>query len=335
MMKHFLILLFCSVFFSTNVFSQTVSNVFAEQQGNDLIIFYTLETDEPCEINLYISNDAGRTWEGPMQKVSGDAGKNIIAGKKQLRWIVLEERESLVGNQVQFRITAIEDRVKEPEMVLVKGGAFLMGTNGVKDNALSGDEWPKHNVILRDYYIGRYEITQELWAKIMGSNPSHFKCLHCPIENISWDEVQEFIRKLNHLTGKSFDLPSEAQWEYAASGGVNSSGYIYSGSNDLTKVAWYVANAENKTSPVGYKRANELGIYDMTGNVWEWCRDWYASDYYENSSKKNPEGPAQGSQRVVRGGAWRTSVAFSRITTRFFEYPDAKSNIVGFRLIHY
>ncbi|MBR7028214.1 MAG: SUMF1/EgtB/PvdO family nonheme iron enzyme, partial [Bacteroidaceae bacterium] len=189
------------------------------------------------------------------------------------------------------------------KMIAVEGGTFLMGSPE-SDADTDDDEKPQHEVTLSNYYIGETEVTQELWETVMGSNPSEFKGPKLPVENVSWDDCQTFIGKLNAQTGKTFRLPTEAEWEYAARGGKKSKGYTYSGSNTIGNVAWYDGNSGGTTHEVSTKQANELGIYDMSGNVLEWCQDWYGATYYENSSTTAPQGPASGTYRVLRGGSW-------------------------------
>ena len=165
----------------------------------------------------------------------------------------------------------------------------------------------------------------------MGSNPSKFKGDNLPVEQVSWNDIQEFITKLNTMTGKTFRLPTEAEWEYAARGGNKSKGYKYSGSNTLDNVAWYTNNSSSKTHPVGQKQPNELGLYDMSGNVWEWCQDWYGS--YSSSSQTNPTGPSSGSYRVLRGGSWYHFARICRVSYRLNSDPDDRYNLNGFRLV--
>jgi formylglycine-generating enzyme required for sulfatase activity len=197
----------------------------------------------------------------------------------------------------------IESLIKN--MVEVEGGTFTMGCTSEQGNNCKKNEIPMHSVQLNSFYIGRFEVTQEQWDAVMGSNPSRFNdCADCPVENISWDDAQYFINKLNSMTEKEFRLPTEAEWEYAARGGKNSKGFKYAGSDEIALVAWHGRNSGNRTHKVGEKIPNELGLYDMTGNVWEWCSDWYAEDYYSNSPKNNPTGPAFGTYRVLRGGSW-------------------------------
>ena len=215
-------------------------------------------------------------------------------------------------------------------MVYVSGGTFTMGATSEQGGDAFDREKPAHSVTLSGYYIGKYEVTQELWKAVMGSNPSRFKGDNLPVERVSWNDVQEFLRKLNAMTGKRYRLPTEAEWEFAARGGNSSRGYKYSGSNSLGSVAWYDGNSGNKTHVVGTKSPNELGIYDMSGNVREWCQDWYGS--YSSSSQRNPKGPNSGSYRVDRGGSWFSRARYCRVSTRNNRTPDFRDSSLGFRL---
>lgn len=215
-------------------------------------------------------------------------------------------------------------------MVAVKGGTFTMGaTYDDAEVDAEVDEEPAHEVTLSDYYIGQTEVTQALWEAVMGSNPSNHKGDNLPVENVSWDDCQVFIQKLNQLTGKQFRLPTEAEWEYAARGGRKSQGYKYAGDDYIGSVAWYSGNSGYETHPVATKQANELGIYDMSGNVWEWCSDWFGG--YQSSSQSDPQGPSSGSRRVYRGGcsifAWGCRVSFRDCNT-----PDFCNTNLGLRL---
>ena len=217
------------------------------------------------------------------------------------------------------------------DMVRVEAGTFTMGATPEMENP-SEDEKPPHQVTLtNNYYIGKYEVTQALWQAVMGNNPSGYKGDNLPVEQVSWDDCQEFISQLNRITGKTFRLPTEAEWEYAARGGKKSRGYQYSGSNNLSDVAWYYDNSGNKTHAVGSKQANELGIYDMSGNVWEWCQDWY--DDYNSSSQTNPTGANSGSGRVGRGGSWYDAARVCRSSCRGIITPDSRSDDLGLRLV--
>jgi formylglycine-generating enzyme required for sulfatase activity len=214
------------------------------------------------------------------------------------------------------------------QMVFVKGGTFKMGdTFGIGNR----EERPVHQVTLGNFYIGKYEVTQSQWKLIMGDNPSHYKdCDKCPVERVSWNEVQIFLTKLNMLTGKNYRLPTEAEWEYAAKGGELSQGFRYAGGNNINFVSWYSGNSQGKTQPVGTMNPNELGIYDMSGNVYEWCSDWF--DYYTESPKTNPEGPEQGEFKIVKGGSWYGYIGGSRISCRASDDPGNKRSYIGFRV---
>ena len=217
------------------------------------------------------------------------------------------------------------------DMVKVEAGTFMMGATSEMHD-LFNDEKPVHQVTLtNDYYMGKYEVTQALWQAVMGSNPSIFKGDDLPVEQVSWNDCQEFISKLNNLTGKKFRLPTEAEWEYAARGGKKSRGYQYSGSSNISDVAWYTDNSGSKTHPVGMKQSNELGLYDMTGNVWEWCQDWYGS--YVSSSQTNPIGAVSGSYRVDRGGSWNYFARGCRLSFRYCSTPGSRRHDLGLRLV--
>ena len=216
-------------------------------------------------------------------------------------------------------------------MVYVSGGTFIMGGTSEQGSEAESDEKPTHNVTLSSYYICKYEVTQALWRAVMGSNPSYFKGDNLPVESVSWNDCQTFINRLNSYTGRNFRLPTEAEWEFAARGGNYSRHYKYSGSNYIGDVAWYGDNSGNRTHPVGTKQANELGLYDMSGNVWEWCSDWYGS--YSSYSQSNPTGPNSGSYRVLRGGCWYSFARYCRSSFRFCGTPGDGHDFLGLRLV--
>ena len=217
------------------------------------------------------------------------------------------------------------------EMVAVQGGDFTMGCTPEQGGVCSNNEKPQHRVTISDYYIGKYEVTQSQWKAVMGKNRSRFKGDDLPVENVTWTEVQEFIRRLNAQTGKQYRLPTEAEWEYAARGGNKSREYMYSGSNDLDRVAWYGSNSDRKTHVVGTKSANELGMHDMSGNVCEWCSDWYGN--YNSDAQTNPTGASSGSYRVFRGGSYYKNEFGSRVTYRDSFIPGFRDGDLGFRLV--
>jgi formylglycine-generating enzyme required for sulfatase activity len=211
-----------------------------------------------------------------------------------------------------------------PEMVLVKGGTFKMGSDKYDS------EKPIHAVTLNDFHMGKYPITQAQWQKIMGNNPSHFKGDNMPVEMVNWYDCQAFCKKISEKTGETFRLPTEAEWEYAARGGNQSKGFEYSGSNNVGEVAWYNSNSDSKTHTVGTKKSNELGIYDMSGNVWEWCSDWYGS--YSGAATNNPTGAVEGSNRVLRGGGWYNNSRGCRVANRYNDTPTYRNFNLGFRV---
>ncbi|MGR3293072.1 MAG: SUMF1/EgtB/PvdO family nonheme iron enzyme [Candidatus Scalindua sp.] len=219
----------------------------------------------------------------------------------------------------------------EDGMVFIKGGCFDMGD--IFGTGTS-DEKPVHTVCVGDFYLGKTEVTQKQWKDVTGSNPSKFHCGDCPVERVSWNNVQDFIKKLNEKTGMNYRLPTEAEWEYAArSGGWKEQ---WAGTNDKEKIGeytWYGYTAEGVTHAVAGKTPNGIGLYDMMGNVWEWCSDWYDKQYYETSPSKDPQGPSEGSNRVLRGGGWRSKDKGLRTTDRNDFIPTSKKfTDIGFRL---
>ena len=312
---------------------QTVSDVDAYQEGKTIVVTY--RTDKAGTIDaVYCSTDGGRTWGEPLRSVTGDVGKRMPAGEHRIVWDVLADREKLSGNNICFKVEANAGRYTVNgvtfDMVRVDGGTFRIGATSEQGSDAYSDEKPVHSVTLDSYYIGKTEVTQALWRAVMGSNPSDFKGDDLPVENVSWEDCQTFIEKLNSLTGRSFRLPTEAEWEFACRGGNNSRGYKYSGSNDINSVAWYDDNSSNRTHTVATKSPNELGIYDMSGNVWEWCADWY--DSYSSNPQTNPTGPLSGSYRVDRGGSWNGSAWDCRSSGRINNDPTYRGNNLGLRL---
>lgn len=230
------------------------------------------------------------------------------------------------------RENSFTDPATGMEMIFVKGGCYQMG-----DTFGDGDanEKPIHEVCVNDFYVGKYEVTQGQWREIMGSNPSSFSICgdNCPVENVSWNDVQNFIIKLNNRTGKRYRLPKEAEWEYAArSGGKSENWPGTSSESSLENYAWYHVSSASKTHPVGQKQPNGLGLYDMCGNVWEWCHDWYDNNYYGSSDRDNPAGPSSGSHHVIRGGGWFNSAANARAAFRGRFLRDNRYYNLGFRL---
>lgn len=232
--------------------------------------------------------------------------------------------------ECQERLTFIVNGVSF-DMIRVEGGTFMMGATSEASRNAVDEEKPTHPVTLSSFSMGETEVTQELWQAVMENNPSEFKGTNHPVENVSWNDCQEFIRKLNSLTSRNFHMPTEAEWEFAARGGNKSCGYKYSGSNNIGDVAWYTSNSRLTTHPVKQKKANELGIYDMSGNVWEWCLDEY-SNSYDSSPNNNPNGPSCGTIHVLRGGSWIDNARSCRSSNRYYCFPEFRVFIIGLRL---
>ena len=271
----------------------------------------------------------------------------------------IDSMKILFQEDISKKDTDIFSTLEKDEMVYVEGGTFTMGATSEQGSDYDSDELPTHQVTLSDFYIGKYEVSQQLWEYVMkysgtaadgssmsayasdvwlGTNPSSTYGVgdYYPAYNVSWEDIVNiFIPRLNRITGKIFRLPTEAEWEYAARGGNKSKGYKYSGSNIISDVAWYDDKTYNTnnfgTHQVGTKSPNELGIYDMSGNVYEWCSDWYGS--YSSSSQTNPTGPTSGSYRVYRGGSWNFEAQYCRVSYRNDIIPSFRSDRSGFRLV--
>lgn len=232
------------------------------------------------------------------------------------------------------------------EMVLVEGGTFMMGGTSEQGNDSEKNEKPPHEEKVDTFYIGKYEVTQKLWNAVIGAGhnqSSNSGCDDCPVEQVSWNDAQVFVTKLSILTHKPFRLPTEIEWEYAARGGNRSKGYKYSGSDNIDEVAWYINNYQKKpsgktgtTHPVGMKKPNELGIYDMSGNVWEWCDNFYNKEYEQNGKIIHEDWPYKGMKplfrRVLRGGSWGGTAKGCRVSYIDFDVPSYRDEYGGFRL---
>jgi len=221
------------------------------------------------------------------------------------------------------------------ELILVPGGTFEMGG---QDTEVHEEEKPVHLVTLKSFYIGKYPVTQAQYKKVMdNANPSERKGENYPVTNVTWDEAVTFCQKLSKLTGKTCRLPTEAEWEYAARGGKYSKGFKYAGSDSIGEVAWYGSNHNGGVRAVDENeknmKPNELGLRHFSGNVWEWCQDWYDAKYYSISPERNPVGPDSGSSRVLRGGSWNDYPQSCRVSLRYFIAPDLRSINLGFRLV--
>lgn len=247
-----------------------------------------------------------------------------------------KKSENTHANYEDFHLNGVDFR-----MIFVEGGDFVMNEGNEQVNDTNQQMHIAHSVALSDFYIGETEVTQALWQAVMGTNPSHFKGnLQRPVECVSWNDCQLFIQKLNQLTGRTFALPTEAQWEYAALGGTKSQHHRYAGSDNIDEVAWYRNNAREGldtldanygTHPVKSKKPNELGLYDMSGNIWEWCHDWF--DAYPTTPQQDPTGSKNGERRICRGGGWKGIESYARCTERDHLPQDYGDYGLGFRLI--
>ena len=239
--------------------------------------------------------------------------------------------EVLEGAQPESKNRLIQVGNVQFEMVHVEGGTFRMGATEEQGRDAWDNEKPVHRVTLSSYLIGKHEVTQALWEEVMRNNPGYIERGDCPVAYVSWNDCQEFIEKLNARTGMRFRLPTEAEWEYAARGGDRSKGYKYAGGDNLDEVGWFIDNSGNLTHPVGEKKPNELGLYDMSGNVWEWCQDWRGA--YSSEAQKNPAGPQSGRGRVLRGGSFWSGAGNCRVSYRAHCGPGLSGDNYGLRLV--
>ena len=315
--------------------AQQMSNMQTRFTGSHVEVFYTLTSNASANIELLYSTDRGNTFQ-TCRAVTGDL-QSQTSGNKKIIWECAEEGVIVADVILKLNAKTDTDALKTDmdliEMVFVEGGSFRMGCTKEQGKDCHNYEKPEHQVTLSSFYMGKYPVTQGEWKAVMGHNPAYFsKGDNYPVENVSWDDVQEFIRKLNMQTGKNYRLPTEAEWEYAARGGKKNLGYKFSGSNNVNNVAWHEGNSNESTHPVGAKQPNELGIYDMCGNVWEWCSDW--SGPYSALAQTNPTGPGSGSYHILRGGSWRAPIADCRVSYRYDVTPGDHYYSLGFRIVH-
>lgn len=338
-MKRYVLMLTWLLLLPIAVCAQTVTNVIAEQAGKKIVVSYQL--DKQADISIQYSTDGGSTYRS-MSHISGDVGSDVAAGQRMITWDVLADMEKLVCSNLVFKVMPDGEKLTfmvngvSFTMIQVKGGTFTMGATREQGSDAYDWEKPTHSVTLSTYYMGETEVTQALWQAVMENNPSYFsKGGEYPVEQVSWNDCKTFVSQLNSLLssqlgGKRFALPTEAQWEYAARGGNKNQRYKYSGSNSLSAVAWYTDNSAGSTHAVKTKQANELGLYDMSGNVREWCQDWYSS--YSSSSQTNPTGSSRELNRVLRGGCWNCSAGDCRVSFRFNYTPSIRYFNFGLRL---
>lgn len=338
-----LVLLASILLSSSFVLAQKVTNVNFHREDKELTITYAL--DRQADIRVRVSVDGGRYFSSPLENLSGDVGKAIKPGKEKkiIAYDLIDLRgipDTLDSALVRF-IVEVDDGSEDVRlgdilipMVPVKGGSFMMGCvdkSVAKHNYEA--EFPVHKVTVDDFYMCKYEVTQRLWVAVMNDNPSRWNHNDSlPVEQVSWNDVQIFITRLSQMTGQRFRMPTEAEWEYAARGGQKGHGYVYPGANaDLNSIAWYGSNADNHTHPVGQKRPNELGLYDMAGNVWEWCSDWMGA--YTSGAQTNPQGPKDGEHKILRGGCMTSPSWGLTVSDRSWYQPDRGYGFHGIRLV--
>ncbi len=318
-------------------FGISVVNVSSKQAGSAIEVLYDItgsNEDDRFNVNLFCSIDGGKTYSMPLTKVSGDIGFDIEGGfGKKITWNVLDEMNHLIASKVVFKVSLqlIPDGARN--MIFVKGGQYMMGRNSG-----SPDESPAHKVNINDFYIGKYEVTvgdYKTFCKEMNySMPENSEDWNNqqPVTYVDWFDANAYCQWLGEKTGKKFRLPTEAEWEYAAKGGAKSKNYIFSGSDNINDVGWYKTNSEGvKYSKVGSLSPNELNIFDMSGNVWEWCYDWYNEKYYQQSPVHDPQGPRIGKLKTGRGGSWHDPAV--PVTYRFYMSLTAGSSFMGFRVV--
>ena len=366
------ILSVCGSLYGNSVPVVDITGVSQRTDGSFMVdLFYdVIDADgDVLTVSLQVSADNGASWDTCLQ-VWGAVGEGIVSGTgKHIEWNAGAEIPDLVAN-LEFKVLADDGYAQPPtppNFIYVPGGTFTMGrTSGSGDP----DELPTHSVTLNSFYIGKYEVTQAEYTEIMGSNPAHGYGVgnNYPVYFVSWYSMLKYcnLRSMGegltpcytisgstnptdwgtvptysnanwdsvicNWSANGYRLPTEAEWEYAARGGTNTPDYLYSGSNDISEVAWYSLNSGGSTHPVGTKSPNGIGTYDMTGNVWAWCWDWHSISYYSSSPSSNPTGPASGSGRVRRGGGWLDSAYNCRLSDRDGEGPHTIRDVNGFRL---
>ncbi len=351
--------------------AQRISNVDFEVKNNKVEITYDIlnvEKDQKFDITLWYSF-TDRNYQRIYSNLTGDIGQITATQKgnitnQKIIWNALAGGESIKGDII-FKVQAvITDPFPSPEMVFINGGTFQMGSN----DGDSGEQ-PVHRVTVSDFYIGKYEVTNEEYCYFLNDYGSDkvksgaysgesminfsgsWKAEKCriiqrganysvesgyskyPVIYVTWYGANEYCQWLSRKTGKTYRLPTEAEWEYAAGGGSIHQKYAGTDSeNSLSSYAWYDDNSGSKTHKVGTKSPNKFGLYDMAGNVWEWCNDWYDSDYYDSSPSRNPKGPSSGSVRVFRGGSWLNFASDCRVAIRIYDFPTFSSYNIGFRV---
>ena len=325
--------------------AQELTNVQFRQEGQAVIVSYDLipqHADDRFEVALYVSLNGGSMYLGPLSQVQGHSGPDQAGGYlRQMRWEAVAELGQIAAAQARFKVRATQTRAGGsrpadlpplPTMIRIPGGTFQMGS---KEGG--PDEKPVHTVTVSDFYLAETEVTFEQYdhfCEATGRSKPDDKGYgrgNRPVINVSWNDAQDYCRWLSQTTGQTYRLPTEAEWEYAAGGGA-SGRTKWAGTNSEGDLGSYaVYSSTSGTSPVKSKRPNRLGLYDMTGNVWEWCQDWYGSDYYASSPSRDPRGPDSGAYRVLRGGSWSRLPAYARVADRNFYTPSYRYYHGGFR----
>jgi len=330
-------------FTATIAFSQDVEvkNVFAAQNFNDIIVAYDLLSDNESQkytVTLYCSTNGGKVFGDPIINAKGDVGFNVSPGEgKKIIWDVLDEFNQFVYDDVVFKVRAWANTSDFMDLVLIEGGSFTMGNASGQE-----DEKPAHEVQLSNFYISKYEITVKQYEEFcekkgrnMPESNSEWRDNH-PMTYVSWEDAKEYCNWLSELTGDKYRLPTEAEWEYVAEGGIYNKSTSKIETEDIDEYAWHKRNTGGFShSEVGLLKANVLGVYDIIGNVWEWCEDWYHKDYYSFSPKLNPKGPQSGRYKVkvARGCSYDNYPESITRTVRIFVTYTKQENHIGFRVV--
>ena len=321
-------------------YADSVENVrFTVTEDDKFVITYDLNGSGDCAVTLSVSQDGGQEFGIKPRSVSGDVGDRVPAGKgKRVVWDVFKDLQRLQGD-IAFLVTADQKgfspgakssgAIAGMVFVQIPGGSFNMGSNDGES-----DEKPVHRVTIQPFKMQTTEVTQAQWKAVMGNNPSNWKGDNLPVETVSWDYCQSFITKLNSLDpGKGYRLPTEAEWEYACRAGTTTKYSTGDREADLARAGWYRGNSDSKTHPVGEKAPNGWGLYDMHGNVWEWCQDWYHDSYSGAPTDGSSWDRPSGTYRALRGGSWYFIDIVCRSADRNWNNPDFRGNYYGFRLV--
>ncbi|GFO55402.1 hypothetical protein GMSM_24090 [Geomonas sp. Red276] len=323
-----------------------VKNLRSGQQGNKAFAVYDL-AGKPGELDAEVKvviEVGGEKYTSDRLTLRGDLGKGVKVGVgRRIEWDLLKDMPAGFDGEVTWDVDAVAPRapaspgiageITDPwtgiTLLPVPGGCFTMG-DGSGDG--DGDEKPVHQVCLDPFHLGKFEVTQAQWHTVMGNNPSYFKQCgkNCPVESVSWNDIQSFLEKLNKRTGKRYRLPTEAEWEYAAGGGERHTTYPGSGTRP-SELAWEMTNSGGKVHPAGLKKPNVFGIHDLSGNVAEWVQDF--KDDYQAAPQNAPKGPESGRSRVLRGGSWLSPAGELRTSARSELNPSVKSSTIGFRVL--